>query len=318
MMFWVFAAVAWLTPARAPSRRSVITIAIVAGMAMVVDFLLAKTFPELLFGTANHLSRTHLVTQPFVKMSWFFENPLLDAANLPFIVPSSAFASGIMAWGVTGLLLYWRGVEPRAFLAKAGIALLLLPMSYLPNLLVAENWSSYRTQVALTSLILLYASMGMLGWLDLLRLRKITTGCVLTGIALVSFMAATTVTREFALPQKEEWMLVANAIEQAASSQQSPATASRHVYFRLASYRDSLAPVVRYGEFGLPSTSQPWVPTSMAWLMAHTDGIRAARKVARHPVMSKREEKTSQLPSHSCVINLGRVLRGREVDCSRG
>ena len=48
---------------------------------------------------------------------------------------------------------------------RLALAAILLPLTYLPNLLVAENWSTYRTQVALTSLLWFYTAMALIGWL---------------------------------------------------------------------------------------------------------------------------------------------------------
>lgn len=303
MTFWVFAASAWLTGRRSPSVTSIVTAGAVMGIAMALDFALVELLPGLFF-SAN-MGRTHLATHLVAKLVWFVHTPLREAANLTSIVPSTTVALTVLAWITAGLALYWRR-RGMAALWFAALALALIPLSYLPNLVVAENWASYRTQVALTSLLLLYAALALIGWLQWLHISRAVTGIVVAAAGTAVFMAADTVTREFALPQKEEWLLVKQALARP------PAATAAHLYLRLASWQDHLAPVSRWDEFGLPSTSRPPVVAPMAWLLAHMDGVAAARNVT---AVLPRNATIADLSSDSCIVDLGGVLRGLAVQC---
>ena len=80
-------------------------------------------------------------------------------------------AGGVAVFGACGLILYFRGSRGERF-SKFGIALCLIPVSYMPNLLTAENWSAYRSQVTLTALILVYIAFACIGYLRLVRVRR--------------------------------------------------------------------------------------------------------------------------------------------------
>ena len=247
------------------------------------------------------MSRTHLATNLVAKLAWLVHVPLREAANLMSIVPSTTVAFAVLAWITTGLALYWRS-RGMAALWFAVLALALIPLSYLPNLVVGENWASYRTQVALTSLVLLYASLALVGWLRWLHIPRAITGIVVAAAGTAAFMAAGTVREEFAEPQMKEWLLIKQALAHP------PAATATHLELRLASWEDHLAPISRWDEFGLPSTCRPPVAAHMAWLLAHVDGVAGARNVT---AVLPHNVTITDLPSDSCVVDLGGVLRGR-------
>jgi glycosyltransferase involved in cell wall biosynthesis len=94
--------------------------------------------------------------------------------------------------------------------------------------------------------------------------------------------------------------------------QDPPAAASAHLYLRLASWEDHLAPISRWDEFGLPSSCQPRVAASMAWLLTNVEGIAAGRDVA---AVLPHNGTIAKLPADSCIVDLSVLPRRRPVQC---
>src|SRR5262249_19107853 len=113
-------------------------------------------------------TRSHLVQDAWGKALWFFSQPLMNALNLAKLSPKRWLAIAIALFIAGGLSQYFRGAVKERFW-QGTIAASLLPLSYLPNLVVAENWSSYRTQAALTSLVVVYGFFALWGYGKILR-----------------------------------------------------------------------------------------------------------------------------------------------------
>jgi hypothetical protein len=235
----------------------------------------------MLYGTRFPTTRTALVHHPLAKALWFIHEPLVNALNLWNLVPKISISLFITVFTLSGLLLFL----PGKLLERGGkflLALALVPLSYLPNLLVQEDGATYRTQVGLTSLLALYASFALLGWLsfalkanilqDALRKRqwsprrlqlRLAATFLIGGVLLGSVLAANNVTTYFVVPQAKELSIMASQLNSAALAQ------ATSIYIIGCTADDSLAPVVRYDEFGLPSCSQFWAVRPMAYILLY-------------------------------------------------
>ena len=298
MIFWLFAAIAWLTPPAPPNHRDIFRAATVMAAALASEYALTQGLPLVLYSDTNKYTRTAIVTNIPQKITWFFNNPLLDALNLPLIAPRAWVAHFIIFFIVLGLWLYFQGSPPAIRVARMALAAILLPLAYLPNLLVAENWSSYRTQVALTSLVLLYTIIALVGWLRRLRGQRLLPACLVVAVITCTGLATRNVLLEFVLPQTLEYRIAAHALRE---TQLEGAT---HFYFVLARWSDTLAPIVRYDEFGLPSSAATWVPQAMIWLILQAAHSPSADLI---PLISAVGE--GPAPPGSTVIDFGKVMR---------
>ncbi len=279
MVFWDFAAVAWLLRPALPAMRRILAAAGVMAAALAGDYAALKLLPRWLYGDGAVFSRTALVHDIYGKVVWFFHEPLFDALNLFSIQPSVNIVSGIFSlrpgWGVyqpfaniadavllgtltfVGAWLYFGRGAP----ARIMLALCLVPATYIPNLLVAENWASYRTQDALAGLFVLFGIVAVLGWVRVLRLGRLVPGLCVAAVGIAAWCAASNVMNEFAVPQAREYRIVQTALLHMTFP------AGARPCFNLPVWTETLAPVARYDEFGVLSTSVPWVPASMAWLI---------------------------------------------------
>lgn len=163
MFFWVFLAIDTLRPSErlgSAARRIGAGVGVgAAAMALsYVAVLLGKQF----FGSLGQFDRSSLTLDIVEKLSWFADEPLVNALNLFDLTPTIRLAAAVAILSLLGIGLLHReqGWEALGFV---GIALLLVPLAYLPNLAVEENWASYRSLGALSSLGTLYFWLGLRG-----------------------------------------------------------------------------------------------------------------------------------------------------------
>jgi hypothetical protein len=202
------------------------------------------------------LQRGYLATDPFAKLEWFISRPLLHALNLWNLLPSTVLAIATAALLVMCLRQHFATAGDAA-LKRIALSLILLPVCYLPNLVVAESWSSYRSQISLVSLVCAYLFVG----LRTLTRKPRTYRIALAALVIVGLATAIrNVTLYFVLPQSKELALVRDFFT-------SRPLENEHLQVLLSDYSDSLAPIVAYDEFGRPSSSQPWSAVSMPYLV---------------------------------------------------
>src|SRR5919204_4673708 len=149
MFFWVFFAVALVGALESSDRalRLVRTHFAVGGVALVLAYAEIK-FTVLVMGDETRgAARNHLTHDVAGKARWFFDEPLYRSLNLFDLTPSRWFAALVAVVAAGGMLLWLlrRGARP---LLYAVVAVILVPLTYLPNLVVTESWAAYRTQVS--------------------------------------------------------------------------------------------------------------------------------------------------------------------------
>jgi hypothetical protein len=262
MFFWVFVAITLTADSGTFSDRLwfFLISLIVCGSALAADFgsfFLAKQY----YGAAALLSgRSHLSDNPVTKLRWFIDGPLVDAFNFFRLVPSRSLALKSALLIGLGLLLNFSGTFKRR-LVLFSCVVALVPLSYLPNLLVAENFASYRSEIALlalTTLFLLIAVRGLLPKISC-RGRVFTVAAISLAVAF-SLTAYCNLLNFFAVPQTLELTLLRQQI--GGMFGHNPST---HPF--MFTREETLAPFVRYDEFGMPSSAQTFARTPMKVLL---------------------------------------------------
>ena len=274
MLFWSFLAISLFDEEATFEQKVKIYAAglLVVGTSMVLDFgvfLWAKQH----FGASGVLEgRSHLTSDVIGKLKWFVKGPLLDSLNVFRISDSVAFASKTAAFICLGLPFAFTGVRVQRALLFL-MACSLIPLAYLPNLVVAESFSTYRSQTGLIVLVMLYALMALLGFLKMLRCRSRVLTVALCSVAIFSaFTAYENVVNYFVVPQTLELALLRAQIGQ----QFGPHAANHPILFERL---DTLAPSVRYDEFGMPSSAQFFAKQPMQVLLRleRDDKLNSAR-----------------------------------------
>jgi hypothetical protein len=311
MLYWVFASIATFV-AELPLREVVTRYAAYFAGAVLplgTEFVLTRAAPlfdstqgyslsqairVLLSGSAAGPARTTLVRDGSGKVHWFIHEPLLNTLNLANIQPSVTLGILVAIFIVSGLVLYFRGpLLLRLF--KVGLALGLVPLAYLPNLLVSENWASYRSELALVSLFALYAALALLGYVRTLGNSTWLATALLAVFACVFVVsAAVNSLDEIALPQYTEYNLVTARLKAANLADITT------IEFIPASWTDSVSPVGRYDEFGEPSSVAPWAQQNMVYLALRD--VNAPNPDMQVVVMNS--PPTGTVPAGVLVINM--------------
>jgi hypothetical protein len=264
MFYWLFVAITIFNDSaftRETVKRAILMM-VIFGLASALDlayFEGAKT----ILGTASLLpQRSHLVTDVGNKLQWFVSEPLKEALNFNRLQPSPKMAGIVALFLTAGLTLSFRG-SVLIRVAQLALAGSLVVLSYLPNLAIAENFGTYRTQAGLEVLIFFYCALAARGILKAFGNKRdgVIYGAAVSGLAALSIMVAHFhVLNFFVIPQTLELGLMKQQVygEFGASMQKRPLMLKRE---------ETLAPFVRYDEFGLPSLAQSWVPEPVTFLL---------------------------------------------------
>jgi hypothetical protein len=177
-----------------------------------------------------------------------------------------------------------------------------------PSLVTVDNFAAYRYLVALGSLIALYLALAIIGFaslLDHVSLQQIKGAVIATSLALSAIaggvFAAHNVATEFAVPQYVELTLLNNQLQPV--RHQHPHT----IYFVTSRVSDSIAPIVLYDEFGLPSSIKWWNAAPMVYLTLQQ--IDPADKNVQVQVIQ--ESNIANLPPGSIVIDMHKLRSER-------
>ena len=249
-------------------------------IGMLAGYAAAK-LAAVLYPTSSGVSeRSALVRDLPAKAMWFLGEPLPQALTFFWLSPGRflsewnvvsswklgdrVVASGIFVFITSGLMVYFRRYPEYAG-RRWAIAVVLLPMTYLPNLAVAQSWAPYRTLPSLSSLLVVYAYFACHGYARLLsRLCSRAYGNVAMAAAAAAcaLSAAYHVDTFFVSPQVRELAFLRSRLEPMVGRP----SQTLNVTIIRPGYRNTFAPFVRY-EFGMPSSLKEWSARSMVPLL---------------------------------------------------
>ena len=312
MFFWVFAAVTVLKPDTEIHdilrRICWYGLLVMAGLSLgFVVYALAS------YLYIDELARGGLVQDIPRKIVWFFRDPLPNAMNffslspahwfLPAGVPfvdrlhravNIAVAGSMFLFVLVGLGLYFQG-SFKERLWKLGTAVSLLPLSYVPQLVAVHRSAVYRGLLSLASLLVVYMFLAFRGYAQRRpRLSPIGMNVGIGSIALACALLATSNVRTyFVTPQVRDLEALRT---QLASENLANA---RSIYLIRPNWRDTLAPLVRYDEFGARSSAS-WAARSMVFLLLR----EIAPEQVHLPVTVVSADDPLEPPPDSLVIDM--------------
>lgn len=224
MFFWTVAAVVLLKanrPLRDVFRRF-------GWCCMIVSASMLLAFAASRIGSALQPVpplRRDLVTDFDAKAKWFLVDAFPNALNFAWLSVDATFTWTIFIVMSIGLFMHLQGARrERAW--KYVVAASILVMSYAPNLLSSMNAAGYRTLPAITSLVILYAYLALLGCQRRLRLRSPAGLNSIMGAAAIvcALSAAHHVRAHLILPQVRELTLIRHHSEVLARERDVPAS----------------------------------------------------------------------------------------------
>jgi hypothetical protein len=228
MAYWLVAGIALLirpvTNARTALARFV-AFGGVMSVGLLVDYAMTRWLPAVLFPDLPHpVGRAALVTDIAHHLQWFVSTPLVYAFGQLVVSPNAGVAVGVGVFAFVGMWLAWRRETLSLRLAKLAIALLLIPLSYIPNLVVAIEWMSVRTLLGLAPLVTLYLAIALGGYRDLLaqlvnaqRAERLERAVYATALVAFALLALRNVALYIALPNAAEYAYVRQTLQSASS-----------------------------------------------------------------------------------------------------
>jgi hypothetical protein len=318
MLFWVFFAVA-LVGAAQDSRRSVRLTQAHFGVgiaALALSYLELKISVLMIGEAAPGATRSNLTHDVVGKARWFFHEPLYQSLNLFDLTPTWWFAALVAIVAAVGIVLWLirQGARPWLYI---GIGIALIPLTYLPNLVVAENWASFRTRPGIEALLALYFCLGVLGiWLafrDWLEPR-VSHGVVLASerlaftaaflfVATSVVAGANNVISLFVLPHITEQRMLRSQVAALPEG-------TRRIGFVQSNWH-LLTNLELYDEFGLPSSNAQWTLEPSVNLILREEGRLGAGTSGVYPTVDILPSYTTTLPKNEPVIDLRGLARLR-------
>jgi len=315
MFFWVFLAVALIGVVRdsARAKRLAQMHFGVAAVALAVAFLVGKLAVHLAGKAGTNAERNSLTHDVIGKIRWFLHDPLYHSLNLFDLTTSRWLTLFVAMVAIGGIFLLHR--EGMSFLFCVGIAAVLIPLSFLPNLVVKENSPTYRTQVSLSSLLALYFCLGALGiwfrardWLQqrvsdraLVATERLALAVSVAFVAAGALVAARNVTTLVVEPQMTELRMLRSQVAAL------PAGASR-VGFVQIGWNQGLVSRLFSDEF-VPSSSRPWTGEPAVLLI-----LREERRLppdGHWPTVDILPWYTTTFPENEPVVDLRGLQRLR-------
>lgn len=224
-------------------------------ISMSVSFAFLKLWAAL---EPDATSRGVLVSDVVGKAKWFFSTVIVRSLNFNFLTQSKSLAFALIIIIVLGLWLnFQKGVIAK--LVGMAIFVVLVLLSYFPNLVIAESWASYRTQVAITSMFILFIYIALKSLVNRLApdRQNLIFHLVLCVWVIISISSYTYhQIRDITLPQSIEIRFITFHLQALKENHFDKIAVIR------PSFMDSLSKV--YGdEFGLPSTYPAWATESV-------------------------------------------------------
>jgi hypothetical protein len=260
MLYWVATAILVLVPdhPRNVLRTRVSYHAGIGFLALAIGYAVYKVGLAVYGADLAGTQRTTFAPDLVGKALWFVRTPLTDSLNLWNIFPLALLSLGVAVTILCGLLLHFQRSSSQVWL-KLVVAAAFVPLTYLPNLLTAENWPAYRTQTALSSLLLSYLVIAI--WSQLRARPNLLYRSILPLFALGGALtAAYNVTVYCAVPAERELQVARDWLRSL------PAGHER-LSVKRAGYSDAFADYIRYDEFGIPQTAQPWTAADLPYLI---------------------------------------------------
>ena len=256
-------------------------------------------------------TRTAIHFQFLKKLSFFFAGPLPQAFSLNLLFSASSIFSQvfypliIIVWVIT---VFQRNRENKTGgnLVFIAFVFLLLALIYLPNMVSAENFPSYRSSFVFNLAVFIMVIEGLFHFFSTEKKQKIFSWIVSIWLIISGFYAFNF---QYIIPLKKEYAILKNFMQK----NYKPGIGEVH-FIRADKFMFSAKYHTRVyrDEFGAPSTYRDWVPEPITKQMIYE--ITGDRKLAEgiKVVQYENEEAFYQLnpvpDSHTLLIDMNKLF----------
>lgn len=295
-----------------PRRKKILVSALAVYFGTYLIYYLLFLLYQRILGIPPN-SRTDLVIQPLKKICFFFGPPFSQAWSLNLLHNLHNIFSQLLpvALLITWLVLFIRQASPRS--AKTMLTdlfgiIFLLACSYLPLLIAKENFSSYRTMIALSLCVFMLFSLAIIKSLSNEKYRQYFITILSLLFLIVAFL---NYNRNFIGPLRKEF----TALDQL-SVMKTAGSGDTILFIR----PDAKLFQRLYGvkghkdEFGLPGTLRDWSPENLTrYLIEKKQSYTTASAVTFYQFANWEEYRASRQvkPLQPIVIDMNELLKSK-------
>ena len=270
----------WIGARTTKTQKQTVTAVIVYLLTYGVYFLFFKFYLSILDIPAS--DRTSITFNPLKNIAFFFSTPFSQSWNLNLLqdahsVPSQLFP--FVLFGIWLFLFIKRSPKTERWQGVINLVLIfgLLFLSYLPAIIAKENFSSYRTMVALnTSVFVLFISYLFLQ-INREIIRDILATILIVSLVIIGYWNYNT---NFAKPLSKEFNAISDLPIFRTGSKDTiimirPDLQLFKRLYGISQFKD---------EFGIPSTYRDWTPEPLIrqLIAEHQSQERAEKVVVYH------------------------------------
>lgn len=227
----------------------------------------------LLLGSHQLDKRAQFIADPFEKMSWFLRYPLQDALNFWNLQPLH-FAEVVVGSIICFGLMLEVGKDLQHRIAKLITMTIIVLLTFLPNLAIKLNWAGYRTQSALTTIVLMILIFTIRNFVlhssgEIINrpvVNKVKIALLTLSAFLFCVVSYLSVLNGFAMPQLAEANILRSYLKNNMNNEIATICVDK------ANWNDSLVDTVRYDEYGYPSIATPWTGVPMIMCLLKEQG----------------------------------------------
>lgn len=275
MFYWFFAAIILLSNRNFGIKTflgKVLVYGVVFLFSLAMAYLVMRAAP-LLTNMPNR-ARASLIDWQILlpKILWFLSDPIPNSVNffLFYSIPKSILICAAVII-FSGIYFWFDGSILRRFL-KSFVILMLLPLSYFPNIIVTENWASYRSMIALSALWVILIFFSTKGYLkQIVKLEpyvsKLGRFVLMLWTLLAIILSIYNSAVYLILPAFLEHRIIHSEIIEM------DVKAGDTIYVSMPNYFDSSSPYFYGDEFGIPTTAYPWGAANLTKLVLKEFGF---------------------------------------------
>ena len=285
-------------------RGNILAVLLVGTISIGIYFLLLKLMQRLI---PFDYSRTSLVKDFSGKLYWFLRGPLVQAFSLWSMPPSTFLffatiffvCSPIVAFLIKAIRT--DGISRKGYLSiglqRMAILIVLVSLSHSPNIVVAENWATYRSSFALSSTALFLVFCSGLYWFSLLNnniYRKFIYGLIMLLVLAGCLQTSIITSQTFIEPQVFEFNFIKYRLRLV------NLTELRHIHVVCPKWYEGLSKIVYQDEYGIPSSVHGVLAVQMVKIALRELGIDYSQII----LSSSAEEVIPEYADHTLVIDM--------------
>jgi len=220
--------------------------------------------------TGQEIERINLSTNFYHKLIWFVYEVIVRSLNFHILSDSKILPIFLLIIIIFGLYIFFEEQKINKLIGFLIVSMLLI-LSYFPNLVVKENWASYRTLIALSSLFVLFlfvAIKSVFSKFILSQYRWFFKPILLFFAFITLFLYSYHQINTIAYPQALEIGFIKYRLQELNEENH------EEIYVIQPTFNDIIVNrFYGYDEFGIPSSIQSWAPDPMVRLILHEINI---------------------------------------------